>query len=238
MTTAPLRIALVGDRDDTVTAHRAIPLALDAAARMLGLDAAAEWVPTEEITSAARLARFDGLWCTPRTPYRSLDGALAAITHARTSGLPYLGTCGGFQYAIVEYARHVLGWVDAVHAEDDPGAARTVIAPLACALVEVQASVDLAPGSRVAAAYGELMATASYRCRYGVDESLRSALVGGPLRVTAEDAHGDVRAVELEGHPFFVATLWQPERDALAGRRVPLAEALLQAARSSASNTR
>ena len=42
---------------------------------------------------------------------------------------------------------------------------------------------------------------------------------------------GDLRAIELDDHPFFVATLWQPERAALQGRRVPLADALVDAAR-------
>ena len=51
----------------------------------------------------------------------------------------------------------------------------------------------------------------------------------GPLRATAHDETGEVRAIELEGHPFFVATLFQPERAALASQVPPLVKAFLQA---------
>ena len=156
---------------------------------------------------------------------------MRAIAHARTSGRPFLGTCGGFQHALLEFARHVLKWPDAMHAESDPGVGRPVIAALECALVEVHGEVTLAPGSRLARAYAGPSASATYRCRYGLNPEFRAALTAGPLRATAEDANGDLRAVELDGHPFFVATLWQPERAALAGERVPLAEALVAAAR-------
>jgi CTP synthase (UTP-ammonia lyase) len=69
-----------------------------------------------------------------------------------------------------------------------------------------------------------------YRCRYGLNPAFRHALTAGPLRVAAEDEAGDVRAVELEGHPFFVATLFQPERAALRGEVPPIVSAFVRAA--------
>ena len=144
---------------------------------------------------------------------------------------PFLGTCGGFQHAVLEFARHVLDWPDAMHAESDPGVGRPVITELECSLVEARGRVALAPGSRLARAYGGSTAPTIYRCRYGMNPAFRAALTAGPLRATAEDEQGDLRAIELDGHPFFVATLWQPERAALEGQRVPLAEALVAAAR-------
>src|SRR5262249_45504713 len=101
-------IGLIGDYCDSVVAHQAIPKALKSAGETLGLAAHFEWIPTEEITSAARIADFTGLWCVPASPYRNMNGALLAIRHARESTVPFLGTCGGFQHAIVEYARNVL----------------------------------------------------------------------------------------------------------------------------------
>jgi CTP synthase (UTP-ammonia lyase) len=106
---AAVRIGLVGDHDASVTAHRAIPLALRLAGDACGVAVEGEWLPTDEITSASRISRFDGLWCVPASPYRSMEGALLAIGHARLHPLPFLGTCGGFQYAVIEYARGVLG---------------------------------------------------------------------------------------------------------------------------------
>lgn len=224
-----LTIGLVGDYDANVPAHLAIPLALTEAAQALRVSVACEWVPTETITDAVRIGEFDGLWCVPASPYRSMDGALLAIEHARTRGVPFLGTCGGFQHAIVEYARNVLGWADADHAETAPGSQRAVVTALECSLVEVTEPVHLHPGSRIGTAYGADEAFEAYRCRYGINPAFREQLVGGPLRVSAEDTEGDVRAVELDGHPFFVAALFQPERAALRGEQVPLARAFVLA---------
>jgi CTP synthase (UTP-ammonia lyase) len=224
-----ISIGFVGDYDKSVPAHQAIPLALQRAAEVLQVELGFEWVPTEEIVAATRVACFSGLWCVPASPYHSMEGALLAIRHARESGVPFLGTCGGFQHAVIEYARNVLGWADAEHAETAPDAARAVISLLECSLVETSGIVQFIAGSRIAAAYGATEATEGYRCRYGLNPEFRSALLAGPLRATAEDEAGEVRAVELAGHPFFVATLFQPERASLAGKSVPLAVALVKA---------
>ncbi len=226
-----VNIAIVGDRNDAIAAHGAIPVALANAACALDVDLSLQWLASDAIDGVAKLLPFDAFWVAPGSPYRSLAGALRAITHARTSGRPLLGTCGGFQHAMLEFARHVMDWPDAMHAESDPGVGRPVITELACSLVEARGSVTLAPGSRLARAYAGPTAPTVYRCRYGLNPEFRAALTAGPLRGVAEDEQGDLRAVELDGHPFFVATLWQPEREALEGRRVPLAEALVTAAR-------
>jgi CTP synthase (UTP-ammonia lyase) len=222
-------IGLVGDRSDSVPAHVAIPLALENSAATLGIVAAYEWVPTERIRSASRVAAFDGLWCVPASPYKSMEGALLAIRCAREGRIPFLGTCGGFQHAVVEYARNVLGWQDATHSETDSSAALAVISPLSCGLLEGSGSVQLLAETRIAAAYGSDEATEEYLCRYGVNPDFRASLVAGLLRETARDDTGDLRAVELEGHPFFVATLFQPERAALRGQPAPLVTAFLAA---------
>ena len=230
--TTLVNIAIVGDRDDAIAAHLAIPLALANAASALAADLVFEWLASDSIEDDAQLALFDAFWVAPGSPYRSLDGALRAIAHARTAGRPFLGTCGGFQHAILEFARNALHWPDAMHAESDPGVGRPVISALECSLVEAQGDVTLVSGSRIARAYVSATAPTLYRCRYGLNPEFRAALTGGPLRCTAEDENGDLRAIELDGHPFFVATLWQPERAALQGQRVPLAEALVAAARA------
>lgn len=222
-------VGLIGDYSRTEPAHQAIPLALKRAADSLRLEVGFEWVFTEEVTSIARISRFDGLWCVPASPYRSMDGALLAIRYTRESAVPFLGTCGGFQHAVVEYARNVLGWPDAEHAETAPGAARAVISPLACALVEAVGSVRLFPGSRISTAYGVSETTERYQCRYGLNPEFRAALVAGPLRAAADDKTGEVRAVELDDHPFFVGTLFQPERAALKGEAVPLVVSFVSA---------
>jgi CTP synthase (UTP-ammonia lyase) len=224
-----VKVGLIGDYNESVPAHQSIPLALQRAAEELNIEVAFEWIPTDEITSVSRIYRFDGLWCVPASPYRSMEGALLAIRHVRESNVPFLGTCGGFQHAVIEYARNVLGWADAEHAETAPDAARAVISPLECALVEATGSVRLFPGTRIALAYGVSETTEGYRCRYGLNPVFQAALVAGPLRATADDETREVRAVELDDHPFFVATLFQPERAALKDQSAPLVVAFIRA---------
>jgi CTP synthase (UTP-ammonia lyase) len=227
-----ITVGLIGDYSQSVPAHQAIPPALQLAADALHIEVGFEWVPTEEITSISRVSQFDGLWCVPASPYRSMEGALLAIRHARESAVPFLGTCGGFQHAVIEYARNVLGWADAEHGETASGAARAVISALECALVEATGLVRLFPGTRIAAAYGVNEATEGYRCRYGLSPEFQAALVAGPLRAVADDETGEVRAVELDGHPYFVATLFQPERAALKGKSAPLVVSFVRACAS------
>ncbi|QDL54779.1 CTP synthase C-terminal region-related (seleno)protein [Rhodoferax aquaticus] len=229
MMKSKVTVGLMGDYHASIPAHQAIPLALQSASHANNIAVEFEWVATEEIINPSRVAPFDGLWCVPGSPYQSMDGALRAIEHARRAAIPFLGTCGGFQHAVIEFARNVLGWRDAEHAETAPDAARAVISPLECALVEATGTVRLFPGTRIAAAYGANQTTEGYRCRYGLNPRFQLELTAGPLRAAADDETGEVRSVELDGHPFFVATLFQPERAALKGQRAPLVEAFVRA---------
>jgi CTP synthase (UTP-ammonia lyase) len=227
-----VRIALIGDYQSSAVAHQAIPLALAIEAEGQPDPLSWAWVPTPDLglDPAPVLAGFDGVWCVPATPYANTAGVLAAIRYAREEGRPFLGTCGGFQHAMLEYAEAVWGIVAPAHAELDPSAPAPVIAPLACSLVEVTGSIRLVPGSRLATIFGASDATEGYHCRYGLAPEYAALLEDGPLRVGACDAHGDVRAVELDGHPFFFATLFQPERAALTSRAHPLIAAFVEAA--------
>lgn len=212
-----LRVALAGDFDATVTAHRAIPLALELA----GVEGV--WVHTSTIGEAREtFAGFDGIWCVPASPYANADGVFTAIRFVRETSVPFLGTCGGFQHALIEYARNVVGMAEAEHAETNPHAAVPLIAPLECSLVEESQTLTLAAGSRLQQAYGCQQIDESYHCRYGLNRSLAAKLWDGAMRPAAHDDAGEVRAVELVTHPFFVATLFQPERRALRGELPPI----------------
>ncbi len=229
MKATALHLALIGDYNPDVTAHQAIPVALQQASDALGLTLHVQWLDTDTITANTVLHAFDGFWCVPASPYRDIDGALRAIRFARERKRPFLGTCGGFQHAVLEYARNVLGWADAEHGELAPQAKRAVITPLSCALVEATDTVRLVPYTRIAEAYGHLDLHEGYRCSYGLNPEFAEALLEGDLIPSGYDSSGDLRAIELLDHPFFVATLFQPERAALKGITPPLALALLKA---------
>lgn len=225
---SPLRLSLVGDYRADAVAHQAIPLAIERAARWLNVPVEAEWIATDQLDQTD-LTRSDAVWVVPGSPYRNDNGVFATLRWARESGKPLLGSCGGFQYAVIEYARNVLGWHDASHAETDTGG-RMVIAPLSCSLVEQRGLVRFEAGSRIAQAYGTLGSDEGYHCNFGVNPDFSNALGDNTLRITAWDEAGDVRGVELPSHPFFVATLFQSERAALQEKDSPLVIAWMQAA--------
>ncbi|HTP40652.1 MAG TPA: CTP synthase [Steroidobacteraceae bacterium] len=229
MTPQPLTIGLIGDYNPAILAHQAIPGALQLAARAHGVRLQPQWLATATLQAPESLRGIDGLWCVPGSPYRNGAAAMAAIGYARELGVPFLGTCGGFQHAVLDYARSVLGWRGAAHAETEPDAPLAVIAPLGCALVEARGALRLAPGSRLFAAYGVGEIEEGYHCSYGINPRLAAELTAGALHATAHDLQGEIRGVELDGHPFFVATLFQPERAALTGRSPPVVDAFVAA---------
>jgi CTP synthase (UTP-ammonia lyase) len=80
-------IGVVGDYKPGNETHAT----LDASLAQAGVEWA--WVPTDEVPSADELAkRYAGLWIAPASPYRSMEGALGAVTAARERGIPLVGT--------------------------------------------------------------------------------------------------------------------------------------------------
>jgi len=230
MVVRALRVALVGDFNPSVVAHQAIPKALHLAGRQHSVDVEPVWMHTSTITQVdTQFAGFNGIWCVPASPYANMAGALAAIRYARERGLPFLGSCGGFQHALLEYARNVCGMPEAEHAETDPGAPLRLITPLACSLVEQSDEIVLAEGGQFRRAYGRERITEGYHCSYGLNREYESRIFRGGLRATAHDRNGEVRGVELARHPFFVAALFQPKRRALTNEVPPLVAAFVTA---------
>ncbi len=226
-------IALVGDYSPEVIAHRAIPLALSLAAAAESVQLAWTWVHSTAIQKAERdLAAYDAVWVVPASPYAHMEGVLAAIRWARETRRPILGSCGGFQHMLVEFARQCAGVAAADHAETNPTGGDLVVAPLACPLVEQTGRIRFTPRSRLSALYGCDETTEGYHCSYGLNPAYRARIEAAGLRFTAFDEAGEARALELpaDAHPFFVGTLFQSERAALRGEIPPLARGLVRAA--------
>lgn len=227
-----LRIALIGDQNLEVKAHVAIPRALGLAAAALGVRCSADWLPTATISvdSVLRLRAYQGIWCVPGSPYASMAGAMLAIGFARENRISFLGTCGGSQHALIEYCRNVLDLTEADHAESNPASAFPLIAALPCALRETEAAIHLVAGSRIRAIYNRPEISEPFNCGFGLNPSHQHLLQNGAMRITGTNEAGHARVVELEAHPFFVGTLFQPERSAFQNTVHPLIVAFLQAA--------
>jgi CTP synthase (UTP-ammonia lyase) len=226
------RIGIIGDYDTSFEPHRATDAALAHAASALTLGIEAIWLPTTSIdhpNAIQSLDSFGGLLVAPGSPYQSMRGALSGIRFARESGLPLLGTCGGFQHIILEYARHVLGFSDATHAEYDPYSSSLFISRLACSLVGRALVISLQPGSLVARTYGATSVKEQYYCNFGVNPDHSATLASADLAIVGSDAEGEVRVVELRSHPFFVGTLFVPQLRSQAKSPHPLILGFLKA---------
>ncbi len=95
--------------------------------------------------------------------------------------------------------------------------------------MEAVDSIHLVADSLIAKAYEMSEIHEGYRCRFGVNPQFEKDLLTPPLRAVGHDSAGDLRAIELTDHVFFVATLFQPERAALRGHVPPLVRAFVEA---------
>ena len=222
-------IALIGDFDGAFPPHLATQAACAHGATALSTAVVAHWIPTTDATVDS-ICDCSGIWIAPGSPYKSLENTLALIRYARQQHLPCLGTCGGFQHIILEYARNALGYREAQHAEYDPYASDLFVSRLHCSLVGRRLRVEIAPGSRVAAIYGTTKVDETYYCDFGLNRQKVKLLSQGPLKMTGWDSEGEVRIVELPDHPFFIGTLFVPQLRSSHERPHPLVKSFLAAA--------
>jgi CTP synthase (UTP-ammonia lyase) len=191
------------------------------AARDPGLELAV--TRTDEIGELGR-----GVLVAPGSPYRDPAAAEHAVERCRLDGTPLLGTCGGFQHLMVEHARNVMGIVEADHAEYG-GEGIHVVELLSCSLAESQITIELVPGTRLATIYGERTALEKTNCNYGLAAGYQHLAAEGGLVVSSVDETGEVRSVERSDHPFFVGTLFQPQRLSTPARPHPVLLAFIDA---------
>jgi CTP synthase (UTP-ammonia lyase) len=142
-----------------------------------------------------------------------------------------LGTCGGFQHMAVEFARNAAGIAGAAHEETEPGAEAIVVAALACSLYGEERTVVPVTGTRLAAICGAEPFTGFHFCGYGLVPGVAERLEAAGLVIGAHAEDAGVEAVELPGHPFYLATLFQPHVGSSRAATVhPLLAALTDAA--------
>jgi CTP synthase (UTP-ammonia lyase) len=240
-----VRIGILGDFNPEFRSHHATPDSLQHAARKLKLQVDSEWIPTPSLTAADAekiLEGFDGLLAAPGSPYKSFDGMLRGIEFARRRDWPFLGTCGGFQYALIEFARNVLGIADADSAENNSGSKNIVIYPVACAVTGRKGDdpklsgeipeIRLRPGSYLQSFYGKgkEVVTEEFFCNFEVNPEYEWASMEAGFPVVARGAKGEIRAIESPSHRFFIATLFQPQLSSTEKKPHPLIVAFVQAA--------
>jgi CTP synthase (UTP-ammonia lyase) len=220
-------IGIIGDFNPENPTHLFTNKGIQHAAETLGKPIEALWLATDQATE---YGEFDGLFGSPGSPYRSFDQALAGIRYARENKVPFIGTCGGSQHLMIEYARNVMGLKDAAHAESDPYASCLFITPLSCSLVGKTMEVAIEPGSKAAEACQAARSMEAYYCNFGLNLEYQNRLEHAGLQISGKDENGEARIVELGSHPFFIGTLFVPQARSKAGYPHPLILAFCRAA--------
>jgi CTP synthase len=189
-----------------------------------GVRVVRRWVEAEDLEKGGaeeKLAGVDGILVPGGFGNRGTGGMVAAAEYARKSGTPYFGICYGFQWATVEYARHVCGLAGANSTEVDEQAEHKVIYKLQDLLgVEELGGTmrlgsyecRLAEGSVAAREYGATTIHERHRHRYEFNQAYLETLERHGMRITGRTPDGKfVEIAEIPGHPWFVAVQFHPE---------------------------
>jgi CTP synthase (UTP-ammonia lyase) len=132
-----------------------------------------------------------------------------------------------------------MGIADADSAEHATSSKNLIIAPVVCPVPDRLAGAPklsgacklrIKPGSRLAAIYGACEIEEEYFCNFEVNPAYRERFEMAGLRLAAFDDRGELRAVELPDHPFFVATLYQPQLSSTEERPHPVIVKFVSAA--------
>ena len=238
-----VRIGILGDFNPEFRSHHATNEALQHAAAKLNLPVESAWISTPSVLepdAQRMLESFDGIWAAPGSPYKSFEGMLKGIEFARRRDWPFLGTCGGFQYALIECARNVLGIKDADTAENNSGSKNIVIYPVACAVPKRAKDapklsgpipeIQLRPGSYLQSFYMKDTVEEEFFCNFEVNPDYEWAAMEAGFPVVARGPQGEIRAIESPTHLFYIATLFQPQLSSKPKKPHPLVLAFVQAA--------
>jgi CTP synthase len=219
-----VRIALVGKYVALEDAYLSVSEALRHAGFHHGCRIDLDWIDSEAVDSddvRERLAKADGILIPGGFGGRGVEGKIAAAGVAREQRIPYLGICLGMQLAVAEFARHVAGMEGANSTEFDPETPFPVIdllpeqkevADLGGTMRLGADPIKLHAGSRARDLYGETAIYERHRHRYEVNNVLRKRLEAAGLRVSGTSPDERlVEIIELDDHPFFVASQFHPE---------------------------
>ena len=219
-----INIALIGDYNAQVIAHQAIPKALVYSSEFIRKNINYEWIDTEKIGNdiETQFKNYNGIWVVPASPYKNMNGVLNVIKYARENKIPFLGTCGGFQHAMIEYFRNVIGYKIADHIESNSNSEMPLISQLTCSLIEKEGEIFLKENTRIMDLCKTTKLTEKFHCNYGFNSKYIDHLNKSKLKISGVDINEEIRIVELEDHPFFIATLFQPERSALSKKNHPI----------------
>jgi CTP synthase len=250
-----VRIALVGKYVQLEDAYLSVTEALRHAAALQGSTVRVDWIDSELLDRDPRrpdaadedrreahelLENADGILIPGGFGGRGIEGKIAAAGVARKRRIPYLGICLGMQIAVAEFARHVAGMEGANSTEFDIETPYPVIdllpeqkevSDLGGTMRLGADPIKLHESSLVRESYGEAVVYERHRHRYEVNNLLRKRLQSAGLRISGTSPDERlVEVVELDEHPFFVASQFHPEFKSRPERPAPLFRSFIGAA--------
>ncbi|HSZ13681.1 MAG TPA: CTP synthase [Solirubrobacteraceae bacterium] len=248
--TRTVRIALVGKYVQLEDAYLSVSEALRHAAALQDGRVEIEWIDSESLEACdeqeiyRRLSGVDGILIPGGFGGRGIEGKIEAARFAREQRIPYLGICLGMQVAVAEFARNVAGMEGANSTEFDIETPFPVIdllpeqkevADLGGTMRLGADPIKLHAGSRALQMYGEAVIYERHRHRYEVNNRLRKRLQSAGLTVSGTSPDERlVEVIELDEHPFFVASQYHPEFKSRPERPAPLFRDFVAAALKSA----
>lgn len=211
-TSTIIKIGIIGDYDGRPS-HIATNEAIAHCASHLDLKVESHWIATDTLEESVdeRLKDFDALWCAPGSPYKSAQGAMNAIQFARENNYPFIGTCGGFQHAVLEFARDIIGLSEIRQKDFDPYTPNQIISALSYSLIGETRNILLNKNTSIAQIYGMGHTEERYNCNFGLNVTFTSQMVAHGFVIAGMDEMGETRILELPQNNFFVATLFQPQ---------------------------
>ena len=241
-----LDVALVG-KYGLEDAYMSIHEALKHAGIQTETEVNVLWVDADETRAEheARLASADAVVVPGGFGSRGTDGKIEAVRYARENGVPFLGLCLGFQMAVVEHARNVLGLAGAHSAEIDPDTPHPVIdlLPDQYETEDMGGTMrlgahetDIEPGTLAASVYDTDACTERHRHRYEVNPEYIDELETDGLTFSVR-ADNRMEILERPDHPFFFGTQAHPEFRSRPDRASPPFVALVEAALESTDTT-
>ncbi|SCY13989.1 CTP synthase C-terminal region-related (seleno)protein [Desulfoluna spongiiphila] len=223
------KIAVIGEYYENFDPHTSLNKALDYLNDEYDFEY--EWIDTESIEKEKDqiLKKYAGIWSAPGSPFKSFDGALYAITYARLNDIPHLGTCAGFQHAVIELARNILGIEEAQHEEYDSQSSSLFVNKLVCSLAGKSMDVYLKKNTLAHKLYGCNETKENYYCNFSINPEFKQHLAHPQIAVSGVDQDDEIRIIEIPSNNFFLITLFVPQTKSLPGSPHPIINGFVNA---------
>ncbi len=229
------KIALVGKYVQLHDAYLSVAEALRHAGYSFGSKVKIDWIDSETLTdenAREKLGNADGIIVPGGFGGRGIEGMISAAKYARENDVPYFGICLGMQIAVIEFARHVLGWQDADSREFNEGSTHRVIDFMPGQNDEIDKGGTLrlgsypckvASGTQMSGCYGAETINERHRHRYEFNNLYREELEAAGLVISGTSPDGRlVETVEIPGEFFRVGVQFHPEFKSRPNRPHPL----------------